>query len=116
MGVMALSIGSLGGMRAASYVSTTPQYYSIDNQSQVSAVFQETLAQGVGSAVDSVNPVQYPTAQVNSNRISHMQAAQQVDQAYQAVASAFEGKTVGYQQNMMGVGYARTGSSFDAYA
>lgn len=113
---MSLSIGRLGGMGGVSYVSTSPESYALTNQSQVSDAYQESKVQGAGNGVGSVNPVQYPTVQVQENQVSQIQASQRADQAYQQIASAFEGVTASYGPDLMGQDYSRAGANIDLYA
>lgn len=115
---MSLSIGSLGGVAGASYISTTPQNFSVRNQSQVSQAYQESMAVGTaeGAGIGSPHPVQYPTAQMTeSNKLSHLQAAQETERAYEAIAAGFMGMTTSYGQDLNGFGYGGIGGNIDVY-
>lgn len=117
---MALSIGRLGGASSTAYVAMQPQNYSLNNQSAVSAAYEESLMQvsgmGAGDAIDSTPPVQYPNAQLTENRIAQIRGAQQAEKGYHSIAAAFEGYTASYNANLQGTTYNTTGAGIDVFA
>lgn len=112
---MALSVGRMSAASTTSYEQIRPQNYSVTNQSAVSSVYEESVQQA-GALVGGAQPVQYPNAQIAEQAVSHVQASQKMEQAYNAIASAFEGTTTSYQGDMQGSGYAMIGSQIDVYA
>ncbi len=110
---MGLSVDS------TSNLTVSPQWYSVANQSQVSTAYAESMQVGAVSgnaAVKAANPVQYPNAQVSEAREAQQTAAQQAEQGYNSIASAFEGAFTSYSSALVGNSYSSVGSSFDAYA
>lgn len=107
---MALSIGRLGGM------SIQAQNYSISNQAMVSSAYQETVERANnGNAVLGASPVQYPTAQLLDNRISQIRGAQEMEQAYNAIASAFDSANTSYSADLTGQSYSMVGANIDLF-
>lgn len=117
---MALSIGRLGGASSTAYVAMQSQNYSLKNQSSVSDAYEESMQQvggaGMGAAIGSAHPVQYPNAQLTENRISQIRGAQQAEKNYNAIASAFQGYTASYDANMQGTTYSTAGAGIDLFA
>ena len=114
---MALSIGRLGAVSTTSVMAMQPQSYGIQNQSAVSTAYEESIQQlGSGASVDGVHPVQYPKSQLVANRVSQIEDSQRMEQAYNSIATAFEGNISSYDQSMMGMSYASVGANIDTFA
>lgn len=114
---MALSVGRLGAMSTTSVMAMQPQSYGIQNQSTVSEAYQESVQQlGSSAGVDGVHPVQYPNSQLVANRVSQIQDSQRMEQAYNSIATAFEGNVSSYDSAMVGMNYASVGANIDTFA
>lgn len=112
---MSLSIGRLSASATtSSYASIRPQSYSVANEAEVSAAYTESVQQasGVSGPIGGADPVQYPNAQT----VAGVSGAHEVEQAYNAVASAFEGATTSYGADLVGTSYGVVGSNIDVYA
>lgn len=110
---MALSIGRMGA--TTSYSQIRPQSYALSNESQTSAAYEASKTQSL-QGIGAVDPVQYPNAQTSGKSLSGISSAQEVEQAYNAIASAFEGVTTFYGQDSVGSSYGMLGSQIDVYA
>lgn len=115
---MGLSVGSMRPISSVSFVTRSPQMYAVDNESEVSAAYAESVARpentggGIGS-VGSARPVQY--ANTKTTAASPMEETQRVSRAYNDIASSFSGLTTSYTQDMSGVQYGVAGSNIDVY-
>ena len=108
---MALSIGRMGA--TTSYSQIRPQSYALSNESQTSAAYEASKTQSL-QGIGAVDPVQYPNAQTGGKSLSGISSAQEVEQAYNAIA--FEGVTTFYGQDSVGSSYGMLGSQIDVYA
>ena len=113
---MALSVGRLGGMSLSAMVGLRPQNYSVKNQSAISEAYGESIQQLSGLGIGAAQPVQYTNAQLVENRIGQIREAQEVDKAYNAIASAFEGYTPAYDGSLQGASYSAAGANVDLFA
>ena len=95
---MGLSVGGIGTTYGMSFVQ--PLNYSIKNNSDVSDAFKET---GLKGEIENVPPVIYPNAQ-------------KVNKMYNEVAEKFQGMTVGYGSDSVGLSYGMEGNSVDLFA
>ncbi|MCR5469201.1 MAG: hypothetical protein K6F37_09590 [Lachnospiraceae bacterium] len=94
-----------------------PLNYSIKNEADFSDAFNENQVTGKGK-VDSVSPVTYPNASVSeSSKMPEVDTAKkmQATKEYNDVALSFGGMNTGYSSSAASIGYATTGSMFDAY-
>ncbi len=110
---MGLSVDS------TSNLTVNPQWYSVQNQSQVSAAYTESMQVGAVSgsaAVKGANPVQYPNAQVAEAQEAAQQASQQAEQGFNSIAMAYEGTYTSYTSAMSGASYSMVGSNIDVFA
>ena len=98
-----------------SYSQIRPQSYALSNESQTSAAYEASKTQSL-QGIGAVDPVQYPNAQTGGKSLSGISSAQEVEQAYNAIASAFEGVTTFYGQDSVGSSYGMLGSQIDVYA
>ena len=118
---MSLSIGGIGNTYGMSFVQ--PMNYSVNNESDVSEAFVET---GMSGAVMNVPPVVYPNAQTVSAADSEsdplslsansVRKSQEVNRAFNDVASKFQGMTTGYSQNTQALSYGMSGNTIDLFA
>ena len=116
---MALSIGGLSAYGNA--VAVRPMNYAVENQSQVSSAYQDSVKQlsGAGSfpGIGATNPVQYANAQyVKVDSTVQVQRAQEAKRGLNTVASGFAGRAVGYDEASATYGYEMIGSTLDLYA
>ena len=114
---MGLSASSLNPISAIEYRTTIPQAYTVENESEVSDSFVESLrGAGYSNRVDAVSPVQYATANVSVNRIEQLQKNQETNKAYNDLAASFGGVSVAYGNASQSLGYSVVGSMFDSFA
>ncbi len=122
MGLSVTRIGAVNSAYGASGVSQIgtveqkPINYAIDNQSEVSGAFKSSL---VGLGRDSVTgaaPVQYPTAQIETNRINQVEKNQEANRAFNAVAGAHLESVATYNAASMVQSYGMVGSQVDLFA
>ena len=97
-------------------MATRPQNYAVENESEISDAFSESLATNGVGGINGPSPVQYPNAQVAET--GHRQAAEaaRVNQYYNNVASSFQGAATSYNANGMGSQYSVVGSTIDLTA
>jgi len=88
--------------------------YAVENQSDVSASYVESMEQVASAYVDATPPVQYPNTY--ANHIQAVEQSQKVSEAYNEVAYQFQGQTTGYDAASFGYTYGMEGATFDAYA
>ena len=114
---MSLSIGNIGATGVAtSYVATANYNYPVENKSQTSTAYAESVNRLSGVSIEAASPVQYPTATTAENNISHIEAAQKAERGFNAIASGFGEGTTSYDYSMAASAYGRTGSTIDLYA
>ena len=120
---MASSISGIGPMSmypisSVRQVETKPQNYAVENESEVSDAFTESLAMNGVNGINGPSPVQYPNAQVAEPSRAEQQAANatRVNQFYNNVASAFQGAATSYNANGVGSQYEMVGSTIDLTA
>lgn len=114
---MALSVGRLGSTSASSILSMQAQSFSLNNQSAVSAVYEESIQQtGMEASIGGVHPVQYPNAQLVANRVSQIQESQRMEQAYNDIAAGLSGEIAFYNETSLGGQYNSIGTKVDAFA
>ena len=114
---MGLSASSLNPISAIEYKMTTPRAYNVENQSEVSDSFVESLqASGYSKRVEGAAPVQYATASVTTNRVSQVQKNQEVNRAYNAIAASFDGFSVSYGADRKNSSFEMLGSQLDLFA
>ena len=126
---MGLSVASLrpitaytgvSGARSVSGSSQVQQKsmnYSLENESDVSGAYAESLQQATPARVDAVPPVRYANATLDRvDPAQRMSMSQQVNRAYNNVASRFGGTTTGYGQDRAARAYGMVGQSVDLFA
>ncbi len=113
---MGLSVASLDPISSLKQVSTRPEAYAVENQAEVSDAFSESMKTATAERVSGAAPVVYPNAQTQTSEISRTGRAQQVSDAYNKIASSFQGATVGYDANSRASSYGMVGSNIDVYA
>lgn len=116
---MAFSIGGLSAYGNGAAVR--PMSYAVENQSQVSSAYQDSVKQMSGTdtfpGIGAAGPVQYANAQyVKVDSAAQVQRAQEVSRGLNSVASGFEGRAVGYDADSAAYGYDMIGSTLDLYA
>lgn len=116
---MDFAIGSTGIYN--SMTRTKPMNYAVDNQSQVSNAYQqsvENISQSSGfQPVGAANPVQYPNqVNVQEASIASIQKSQETNREFNQVAKGFAGQVTGYSAGSVATGYDIVGSQFDAFA
>lgn len=120
---MSLSIGAIGGIDtvgAYSPVSAVSRErtnaYQIKNDSEVSdAYIQSEKINGPSGAVEPSSPVQYSTAQIETNRIQGEADSVNANKAYNQLAFTFNGST-GYDSTSSATSYGMVGQNIDVFA
>ena len=126
MGLSTAGIGSIGGLSSASmnpiqqvtYRESVDQAYTIDNQSDFSDAFVDSVRDlSSAESVEGVPPVQYPTANVLTRRIGQIEEGMRVNAGYNSIAAGYEGVTVGYGRGgAASQGFGMVGSTIDLFA
>lgn len=116
---MGMAIG--GTSAAAADVSVKPLAYAVDNKSDVSGAFVESMNRvGAVSPKDRVGaavPVRYPDARVDENTsFLKLQEAVSANRDYNRIATEFSNSYTGYSANGAGTNYSVSGGSVDFYA
>ena len=112
-----MGIGGINGAyNAYQLYRTQPMNYAVQNQSDVSDAYKESVGVNAARSMDPVPPVLYANAQkvpvAGSDRSQDAAAA---NRQFNAIASRYEGETVGYTRGAQGMnGYGVVGSMFDA--
>ncbi len=120
---MASSISGIGPMSmypisSVRQVDVKPQNYAVENESEVSDAFSESMAVNGASGITGPSPVQYANAEASeggqggSPRVS----AQRASQLYNQIASSFQGTTTSYDASGNGGQYAMVGGTIDVSA
>ena len=119
---MAVSaISGLGGLSASSMnpISSVrrremvPDAYTLDNQSDVSDAFRQSLAANGVEGIMAPTPVSYPTAHMQEHQFDRAASATQVNRYYNAIASGFGDATTSYNAAGKGSSYGAVGQSID---
>lgn len=120
---MGLSVASLSPISAASYVSTVPMNYAVDNESEVSGAYIESRRANSVNGVDAAPPVRYANATVqeddnplNVDRTASLQRNQAANRAYNAIASNFGGAATSYGASGAAASYQTVGQNLDLFA
>ena len=113
-----LSSSSMNPIQGVSYRSAVPQAYTVENQSDFSDAFVESMRSlSSTDAVEGAAPVQYSTATVMTRHIGQIEASQRSNEGYNTIAAGFEGRTVGYGAGAGATtGYGMVGSHIDLFA
>ena len=98
-------------------VETRPQNYAVENESEVSDAFMQSLAINGTDGIVAPTPVQYANAQrsESGNRVSDLDSTQ-VNQFYNDIASGYQGMSTSYDASGTAGQYAMIGSNIDLYA
>ncbi len=115
-----MAVGSIGGVSAYSaYSAIRPLEYSIDNQTQTSDAYSDSLRTTDEAAVDAVSPVFYPDAQevpsISTAAELDTDAITQASMAYNKIAEGFAGTVTSYTAGGESAGYQTVGSGLDIY-
>lgn len=113
---MGLSVASLNPIKSVTYVSQKPQAYTIENKSDVSSAYKESLKNTVTpEGINGPAPVQYAT---RFNRVSStsLDKNRLMNRAYNTIASAFGGDVTGYDRNREPSAYGVVGNGVDLFA
>ena len=113
MGLSVASLNPISPIQGVQYAEVASMNYTVDNESEVSASYVESMEQVSNQYVDAASPVQYPNASVSPTRV--VERSQEANAAYNAVAQRFD-QTTGYNQFSVGQGYETVGALFDQYA
>ena len=116
-GISPVSMNAISSVRP---VGIRPQNFAVENESEVSDAFAESLAANGASGITGPAPVQYTNAQAVSDRSDAIRdrAAEstRVNQYYNDVASSFEGAPTSYDANGQAASYGVVGSTIDLIA
>lgn len=113
---MGLSVASLNPISSTAVMSTR-QAYSIDNQSEISSAYRESIANtATPEGVRGPAPVQYATRRYNVSGVNSLSENQRMTRAYNNIASAFDGINTSYDRNSEASPYQLIGKGFDAFA
>ena len=122
MGLSVARIGALSGMNPVSgvsaYMKTEPMNYTVDNESEVSGSYVQSLRGGASAnKVGAVPPVRYANATVQSgDPIQAVQKKQETERAFNQLASAYGNDNTTYGANMRGQSYQAVGQTIDLFA
>ena len=94
-----------------------PMNFSVDNTSDVSAGFAESIRRTAGKySVGASKPVVYPDSSAVSKGPGKGSAeARQIEAHFNRIASDHYGETVGYGPRGQALGYEAEGRVFDVY-
>jgi hypothetical protein len=106
---------SVDGLGPVSITQQRPMAYALQNNSQVSSSFEDSMKIAQGG-VTPPSPVSYPTAQIETNRINQAEASQETNRAYNQIASSFGSAATTYDANSQSFAYATVGSNIDLFA
>ena len=112
-----MSIGGIGNAYGAYQMyRTRPMNYVVQNQSDVSDAYKESIGLSKARSMDPTPPVLYPNAQkVPAGAVKAPQADEEtVNRQFNSIAARYSGVNTGYERNGQGQGYEMTGSLFDA--
>ncbi len=112
-----MSIGGIGNAYGAYQMyRTRPMNYAVQNQSDVSDAYKESIGMSKARSMDPTPPVLYPNAQkVPVGAVKSPAADEEtVNRQFNNIASRYSGVNTGYERNGQGQGYEMTGSLFDA--
>ena len=113
---MGLSVASLGRISGLSYVQQKPMNYLVDNESEVSGAFVESMQTASPAKVDAAPPVRYATASMEEeDPMQRQRQNQQVNRAYNSIASQYSGMVTGYGQDRAARAYQTVGQSVDYF-
>lgn len=119
MAVSAISGLSAASMKPISSVQARqvrPEAYAIDNKSEISDAFAETMAAQSVQGVMAPTPVQYANAQVEENTISAAEESSRTNRMFNNIAAAYQGMNTSYDSNGAAFGYGMVGNSIDLMA
>lgn len=119
MAVSAISGLSAASMNPISSITTRqvrPEAYAIDNQSEVSDAFSQSLAMQSVEGVSAPSPVKYANAQVEENTINAAEQSSRTNQMFNNIASAYQGMNTSYDATGAAFGYGMVGNSVDLMA
>ncbi|MBQ7678805.1 MAG: hypothetical protein IJT34_03040 [Butyrivibrio sp.] len=108
--------GVSGAYQAYQIYRTQPMNYAVQNQADVSDAYKESVGVDRARTMDPVPPVLYANAQkVPVAKSPEPDEAGKVNRQFNAIASRYQGDTVGYTRGAQGItGYGVAGSMFDA--
>ncbi|MBQ1548674.1 MAG: hypothetical protein IIZ61_09820 [Lachnospiraceae bacterium] len=121
MGLSVARIGAVSGMSpmvgvnaVSSYAKTEPMNYTVDNESEVSGSYVQSLKNGSVNKVGATPPVRYANATVQSE--DAIQKKQDASRAYNQIAAAYTNENTTYGANMRGQSYQAVGQNIDLFA
>jgi len=100
-----------------SQVYISPMHYPVENTSNVSAGFAESIRRNSGKyAVGASSPVIYPDhTAVSSGPKKGSKEARRIEEAFNRIASDHYGETTSYGPEGQGFGYEAAGRVFDMF-
>lgn len=109
-----MSMSPISTVRA---VETKPQNYAVENESEVSDAFSQSLAANGVNGIIAPTPVQYTNAQTEETRIGGASADEaRMNRFFNDIASAYQGMSTSYDANGAAGQYAMIGSNIDLTA
>ena len=117
--ISGISSLSMNPVRPISASSVSPQNFSVENESEVSDAFSESLAVNGTDGITGPAPVQYANAsrtRTDEAALENARSATEVNDYYNKVASSFEGASTSYDAGGNASGYAMVGSHIDLLA
>lgn len=110
-----MSIGGVSGAYGAYQMyRTQPMNYAVENKSDVSDAYKESMGVNKSRSMDPVPPVLYPNAQRVQVGKTSGPDEETVNRQFNQIAQKYSGNTIGYERNGQGQNYQVTGSMFDA--
>ncbi len=113
-GISPMSMNPIMSVRS---VETKPQNYAVENQSDVSDAFSQSLAVNGASGIMGPPPVQYANAQVSENETAQAGVdSARANRYFNDIASAYQGMSTSYNANGAAEQYSMVGNSIDLMA
>lgn len=113
-GISPMSMNPVSTVRA---VETKPQNYAVENESEVSDAFTQSLAVNGASGIVAPTPVQYANARTEENAVGGASAdAARTNRFFNDIASAYQGMSTSYDASGAAGQYAMIGSNIDLSA
>ena len=113
-GISGMSMNPIAGVRT---VGSRPMNYAVENESEISDAFSESMAVANAGSVTGATPVQYANAQREERTpgVPSMDAAR-ANRFYNNIASAYQGMSTSYDASGAAGQYAMIGSNIDLTA
>ncbi len=113
-GISGASMYPISGVRS---VETKPMNYAVENESEVSDAFSESMAIANAGSVTGAIPVQYANAKQEESTVGAPSIdAARANRFYNNIASGYQGMSTSYDASGAAGQYAMIGSNIDLTA